>query len=75
MALSLRLPRDLESRLEALAERTGRTKTWYVREAIAEYLADLEDAAEAAIVAEQVSLGKMQAHSLEEAERRLGLAD
>ena len=75
MPLSLRLPPDLEARLDALAERTGRTKTWYVREAIAEYLADLEDASEAALVAEQVALGKMEVHSLEDAERRLGLAD
>jgi len=75
MPLSLRLPPDLEARLDALAERTGRTKTWYVREAIAEYLADLEDASEAALVAEQVALGKMKVHSLEDAERRLGLAD
>ena len=38
-----RLPADVESRLDALAKKTGRTKTFYVREALGEYLADLED--------------------------------
>jgi hypothetical protein len=32
--LSLRLPEELEDRLEKLAETTGRTKTYYAREAI-----------------------------------------
>lgn len=41
--LALRLPEDIESRLEALAQRTGRTKSFYAREAILEHLEDLED--------------------------------
>lgn len=41
--LALRLPADIESRLEALAKATGRTKTFYVREAILQHLDDLED--------------------------------
>lgn len=41
--LAIRLPEELEARLEALARKTGRTKTYYAREAIIEYLADLED--------------------------------
>lgn len=41
--LAVRLPPDIESRLEALAKATGRTKTYYVREAILEHLDDLED--------------------------------
>ena len=41
--LALRLPADLEARLEALAAKTGRTKSYYAREAIAEYIDDLED--------------------------------
>ena len=42
--LALRLPPDLEKRLTDLAQKTGRTKSFYAREAIAEHLADLEDA-------------------------------
>jgi RHH-type rel operon transcriptional repressor/antitoxin RelB len=41
--LALRLPADIEKRLEALAKKTGRTKTFYAREAILRHLADLED--------------------------------
>jgi len=42
--LALRLPKDIEDRLTALAKKTGRTKSFYAREAIMEHLADLEDA-------------------------------
>ena len=41
--LAIRLPPAIEKRLEKLARRTGRTKTYYVREAILEHLQDLED--------------------------------
>ena len=41
--LAVRLPPEIEARLEALAKKTGRTKTFYVREAILEHLGDLED--------------------------------
>jgi RHH-type rel operon transcriptional repressor/antitoxin RelB len=42
--LALRLPPELEARLEALAQKTGRTKSFYAREAIVEHIEDLEDA-------------------------------
>jgi len=41
--LAVRLPKEIEARLAALAEKTGRTKTFYVREAILEHLEELED--------------------------------
>ena len=41
--LAIRLPQEIEKRLSKLAERTGRTKTYYAREAIVRYLEDLED--------------------------------
>lgn len=41
--LSVRLTKDIEKRLNYLAEKTGRTKVFYVREAILEHLDDLED--------------------------------
>ena len=41
--LVIRLPPEIEQRLEALAQATGRTKTFYAREAILEHLDDLED--------------------------------
>jgi len=41
--LAIRLPESIERRLEKLAKRTGRTKTFYVREAILQHLDELED--------------------------------
>jgi RHH-type rel operon transcriptional repressor/antitoxin RelB len=41
--LAIRLDPEIEGRLERLAKRTGRTKTFYAREAILEHLEDLED--------------------------------
>ena len=41
--LALRLPEDIEKRLEALAKKTGRTKSFYAREAILEHIEELED--------------------------------
>jgi RHH-type rel operon transcriptional repressor/antitoxin RelB len=41
--LAVRLPDEIEKRLEKLAKKTGRTKSYYVRQAILEYLEDMED--------------------------------
>jgi len=41
--LAIRLEPEIEERLEKLAKNTGRTKTFYAREAILEHLEDLED--------------------------------
>ncbi len=43
MAVSIRLSVDLEARLNKLANLTGRTKAFYIREAIADHIEDLED--------------------------------
>ncbi len=44
--LALRLPPEIEMRLDALAKRTGRTKSFYAREAILQHLGELEARAE-----------------------------
>ncbi len=41
--LSIRLDAETEKRLERLAERTGRTKSYYAREALLEHLDEMED--------------------------------
>ena len=41
--LSIRLDDDTEERLERLAATTGRSKSFYVREAILAHLEDMED--------------------------------
>ncbi len=42
--LALRLTEDIENRLDLLARRTGRTKSYYAREAILRHLDEIEDA-------------------------------
>ena len=75
MPLSIRLPEDVEARLSRLATLTGRTKTFYVTEAVREHIDDLEDLylAEQRLSANRA--GKSQTFSLDEVERDLGLAD
>lgn len=69
--LAVRLPEEIEVPLTALAERTGRSKSFDVREAVREHLADLEDY----YLAVQRLEERLPAVPLEEVERRLGLAD
>lgn len=73
--LAIRLPEDIEARLDTLAKRTGRTKTFYAREAIVQHLEDLEDLYLAERVAKRIRSGKESTSSLDEVEARLGLAD
>jgi RHH-type rel operon transcriptional repressor/antitoxin RelB len=71
--LALRLPEDLEARLDALARKTGRTKSYYAREAIVEYIDDLEDLYLAQERRALIERGKAKTLSLDELEARLGL--
>ncbi len=41
--IAVRLPPAVEKRLERLARKTGRSKTFYVREALLRHREDLED--------------------------------
>lgn len=66
MPLSIRLPADLERRLDELASRTGRTKTYYVRQAVLEKLQDLEDYYLAAERAAAVRAGRMKTVALDQ---------
>ncbi len=69
--LAIRLPEDIESRLENLAKATGRTKTYYAREAIVEYLDDLEDTYLAEQTLERIRKGKEDVLTAEEFWREL----
>ncbi|UWH30582.1 ribbon-helix-helix protein, CopG family (plasmid) [Aeromonas veronii] len=71
--LAIRLPSDIEDRLAHLAKETGRTKTYYAREAILTYLEDLEDYYLADRVMERVRKGEEHLFSLDDVERDLGL--
>ncbi|MCY4593183.1 MAG: TraY domain-containing protein [Bryobacterales bacterium] len=71
--VALRLPDEVAQRLNRLADRTGRSKTFYMIEAIREHLDDLEDL----YLAEQrlidIQAGKSQTVPLEEVIERYGL--
>lgn len=74
-AISIRLSDELAKRLEKLAKRTGRTKSFYVTKAIEEHLQDLEDV----YIAEQrlidLRAGRSRTYTTQEVERELGLED
>jgi RHH-type transcriptional regulator, rel operon repressor / antitoxin RelB len=72
VALSVRLPEEVEARLDALARKTGRTKTFYVREAIVEHIEDLEDYF---LALERMQIPEGDPISLEDVIARLGLVD
>lgn len=71
--VALRLPDEVDQRLNRLANRTGRSKTFYIIEAIREQLDDLEDLylAEQRLIATQA--GKSQAVPLEQVLELYGL--
>lgn len=73
--LAIRLPIEIEARLDELAKRTGRSKTFYVREAILQHLDDLEDRYAAEQVVRRIRKGEEHTSTLDEVETRLGLAD
>ena len=67
--LAIRLPDSIEERLNTLATETGRTKTALAREAIVEYIDDLEDY----YLAEARARLNRKTIPLAEVERKLGL--
>ncbi len=67
--MTIRVPEEIGQRLAALAKQTGRTKSFYVREAIVRLIDDLED--------EYVAMERLENPgcrlSMEEADTELGL--
>lgn len=71
--LAIRLPEDIEKRLDRLAKRSGRTKTYYAREAILRHLEDLEDIQIAEERLRDIREGRDRTYTQEELEREFGL--
>ena len=69
--IAVRVPEEVVKRLDRLARKTKRTRTYYVREAILEHIQDLEDY--------YLALSRQEDNQttipFDEMERRLGLAD
>ncbi|MCJ8052686.1 DUF6290 family protein [Shinella curvata] len=72
---AIRLPDETYERLQTLAARTGRTATYYIREAIEQHIEDLEDIYLAEQELERVRRGESRVYSLKEVEDELGLGD
>ena len=72
--INFRADDDLYERLDRLARLTGRSKTFYVRAAIAAHLEELEDIYLADQVMDRINSGEEGVNPLEEVERELGLA-
>jgi RHH-type rel operon transcriptional repressor/antitoxin RelB len=71
--LAIRLPDDLAAELEELARETGRSKSYYARQAIIEFLADRADYLRAVATLERE---KGQPNlTLAEVKKELGLDD
>ncbi len=71
--LAIQLPEEIENRLEALARKTGRSKTFYAREAILEYLDDLEDLYLAEQQMIEVRAGRLKTIPLKDLMKQYGL--
>jgi RHH-type rel operon transcriptional repressor/antitoxin RelB len=71
--LAIRLPEVIEKRLDRLAKRTGRTKTFYAREAILAHLDDLEDLYQAERNLDRIRSGKDRPIPLDEVMKRHGM--
>ena len=71
MPTSIRLDPDTERRLNELTRLTGRTKAWYIRQSITEYLDEWEGF--------HLAMSRLEGEAgevdLAEVRRRLGLAD
>ena len=72
---TVRLPDDLDLRLSRLAKATKRTKSYFIREALERMIEDMEDAYLAETEYEEFLKSGEQAISIEEMEKKLGLAD
>ena len=75
MTISIQLPSDVENRLAQLANLTGRSKTFYVREAVLEHLDDLEDLYLAERELAEIRAGRSITTPLDEVMKRYGMED
>lgn len=73
MPISIRLPEDIDKRLDFLARQTGRTKAFFILEALTGIIDDLEDYYLAAEVLERICKGEEAAYSSSQVRKELSL--
>lgn len=75
MPMVLEVPQEIEDRVALWSGKVNETPNTFMLRAIDEYLEDLEDYEEAAMVAEEIKTGRMKTYSLEEVEREMDELD
>lgn len=75
MTAAVRLPEALEKRLDALAARTHRSKSYYLRRALEEFLEDREDYLSASAIKQKILSGEEKTYSLDEVKKMRDLKD
>lgn len=75
MPTTIRLEPELEARIDALAKRTGRTKSFYLRQIIEQGIDDLEDYYDVLEISERIKRGEEKTTPWTEVRRELGLDD
>ncbi len=73
--IGIRIPKSVKDRLDTLARTTGRSRTFYIRQALIEHLDDLEDMYLAQQVLSRVKEGEEEVYSLDDVARDLELDD
>lgn len=73
--LAVRLPTEIENRLAALAKATGRTKSFYVREAVLEHMDELEGVYLVENRYAAIRAGRTKTVSMKKIMKRYGLED
>lgn len=73
MTISVRFSENIEQRLNHLAKETHRTKSFYIQQAVEDFLEDQEDYYLALAVKERIDSGQEKLYSLEEVEKMLNL--
>ncbi len=75
MTTSVRFDDLIEKRLDELAKKTGRTKSYYIRELVESHIDDLEDYYLGSSTLERVRAGKEKVHTSASVREQLGLDD
>ena len=65
--LNVRVGEELENRLNVLSKETGRTKTYYVKEALEQYILNAEDVYIAKSRLEEIKMGRGQTLTIKQA--------
>ena len=73
VTVSFRLPVELKIRVEALAEKTGRSSSSIYSQLVSEYINELEEAYECVAILDEINAGTFKTIPVEDVCRNLGI--